>query len=321
MIERAYYHSFGLVVDGVKRGEECPVVLYLNFWINGPNDCDLDFGICLPARCGARLLKLYIPFEINADEVVDLWGTFMSNEVAQVVYNSDLESRVKKDGRTIRIVLERPGVPSVVDLCRLPVPSCGLEAIRCHRGSILQVEVPEARSKTRDADAYLGFRFRIPYKPVAKDGGIRAYLEAISSPIVSRRWLASIEVNEHRGLPPDIRQQVTKQRAAIERASIAVVSRSGWPVTVGGDSCRIRPLESDVWEAYQPKLVEGRLRGRVVPRRWLVYQWRKARGDKMSFQFEWVRTGVNKSSLALFLFLFFFLNVLSEMLIRWLFQD
>lgn len=322
MIERSYYDSFGLVVDGCKQDEKCPVVLHINFWVNRPTDCDLDFGICLPTKSEAKRLGLYIPFAVDVDEVTDLWDTFISSEVAQVVYNTSLESRPKKDGKTIRIVLERPGVPSIVNLCKLPAPSCGLSAIQCFCGCVLQIEVPTVRAKGGDLDTYIGFRFRIPYKPAARRvDRIAAYQETIASPVVSHRLFASIEVNEHRGLPPDIRRQVARQRVVIQQASIAVVSRSKWPVNVVEGAFRVRPLESDVWESYQPKLKEGTIRRHLVPRRWLVYQWRKSRGDKTSFQFEWSRKGVNAPSLLFYLVLYFLLGILSELLIRWVFMD
>lgn len=309
MAQRKYdSFAFGALNDG---NAVVHIDLSINIWADVRHSSEIDFGIQIPHKDDISGFFIFVPFEIEKNNVVDLTSSFRDDGFVQVLFNRDCETKCRLD-RTI--VTDDRGNSLLI----LPISqNDGLVVDNLEGGSLLLFRY-DPSVLPRDCTS-LYFRMRLPF--VSLDGllsGPADLREVITGPIVPFRTMSSIAVNQVRGLPNSVVRRLDESKTDIGATHIAVIAPRQWEVNSFLAPYRVRPLENIAWEKYQPRLKDdiAILRSRGCDM--FVYQWLIS-DSNTSLQLEFSRKRITFFTLLFYLAVFFLLNLLSEVLIRLVF--
>lgn len=301
------YDSFaiGVLNDG---NAVVPLSLSINVWADVGHTSEIDFGIQIPHRDDISGFFIFVPFQIEKNDVIDLTPSFRDNEFNQVLFNRDCETTCRLN-RTV--VTDARGDSLLV----LPISQKGgLTVDKLEGGTFL--------SFCYDPSVYphdyssLYFRIRLPF--VSLDdllSGPDDMREVITGPIVPFRTMNSIAVNQVRGLPSSVVSKLVDSKTDIGETHIAVIAPHQWEVNSFLAPYRVRPLENVAWEKYQPRLNSGNAILHSSGCDMFVYQWLIS-DTNTSLQLEFSRKRITFLTLLFYLAILFLLNLLSEVLIR-----
>lgn len=301
------YDSFaiGVLNDG---NAVAHVDLSINVWADVRHSSEIDFGIQLPLKEDISGFFIFVPFEIEKNDVVDLAPSFRDNEFNQVLFNQDCETACRLN-RTV--VTDSRGTSLLV----LPISqNDGLTVDNLEGGSFLSFCYDLSVLPHDYSSLY--FRIRLPF--VSLDNllsGPDDMREVITGPIVPFRTMNSIAVNQVRGLPSSVVRRLIDSKTEIGETHIAVIAPRQWEVNSFLAPYRVRPLENVAWENYQPRLKSDNAILRSSGCDMFVYQWLIS-DSNTSLQLEFSRKRITFLTLLFYLAILFLLNLLSEVLIR-----
>lgn len=238
------YDSFaiGVLNDG---NAVAPLNLSINVWADVGHATEIDFGIQLPLRDDISGFFIFIPFQIEKNDVVDLTPSFRDNEFNQVLFNQDCETTCRLNQT---VVTDARGDSLLV----LPISqNGGLTVDNLEGGTFLSFCYDPSVFPHDYSSLY--FRIRLPF--VSLDdllSGPDDMREVITGPIVPFRTMNSIAVNQVRGLPSSVVSKLVDSKTDIGETHIAVIAPRQWGVNSFLTPYRIRPLENIAWEKYQP---------------------------------------------------------------------
>lgn len=300
------YDSFavGVLNDG---NASVHIDLSINVWADVRHSSEIDFGIQIPHKDDISGFFIFVPFEIEKNEVVDLASSFRDSEFNQVLFNRDCETICRLD-RTV--VTDDCGNSLLI----LPISQNERLAVdNLEGGSLLLFRFDPS---VLDDYSFLYFRMRLPY--VSLDdllSGPDDMREVITGPIVPFRTMNSIAVNQVRGLPSSVVHRLIDSKTEIGETHIAVIAPRQWEVNSFLTPYRIRPLENIAWEKYQPRLKSDSTILNSKGSNMFVYQWLIS-DSNTSLQLEFSRKRITCLTLLFYLAILFLLNLLSEVLIR-----
>lgn len=301
------YDSFaiGVLNDG---NAVAPLDLSINVWADVGHTSEIDFGIQIPHRDDISGFFIFVPFQIEKNDVVDLSTSFSDNEFNQVLFNRDCETTCRLN----RTVVKDAGGNS---LLVLPISrNDRLTVVNLDGGSLLSFYYDLSAFPHDHSSLY--FRIRLPF--VSLNGllsGPDDMREVITGPIVPFRTMNSIAVNQVRGLPSSIVRRLVDSKTDIGDTHIAVIAPRQWEVNSFLTPYRVRPLENVAWEKYQPRLKSGNAILHSSGCDMFVYQWLIS-DSNTSLQLEFSRKRITFLTLLFYLAILFLLNLLSEVLIR-----
>ena len=240
------YDSFaiGVLNDG---NAVAPLSLSINVWADVGHTSEIDFGVQIPHRDDISGFFIFVPFQIEKNDVVDLAPSFRDSEFNQVLFNQDCETTCRLN-RTV--VTDARGDSLLV----LPISqNGGLTVDNLEGGTFLSFCCDPSVFPYDYSSLY--FRMRLPF--VSLDdllSGPDDMREVITGPIVPFRTMNSIAVNQVRGLPSSVVSKLVDSKTDIGESHIAVIAPRQWEVNSFLTPYGVRPLEKIAWEKYQPRL-------------------------------------------------------------------
>ena len=305
MVQRKYdSFAVGVLNDG---SASVHIDLSINVWADVMHSSEIDFGIQIPHKDDISGFFIFVPFEIEKNEVVDLSPSFRDSEFNQVLFNRDCETICRLD-RTV--VTDDRGNSLLI----LPISQNERLAVdNLEGGSLLLFRFGPS---VLDDYSFLYFRMRLPYVSLGDLlSGPDDMREVITGPIVPFRTMNAIAVNQVRGLPSSVVHRLVDSKTEIGETHIAVIAPRQWEVNSFISPYRVRPLENVAWEEYQPRLKGGIAILHSNSCDMFVYQW-LIPDSTISLQLEFSRKRITFLTLLFYLAILFLINLLSEVLIR-----
>lgn len=304
--------------------------LDVNIWVNCDEFADIDFGVTVPNRADISRLLVFIPYQISSEDLLDLQSLLQNNEIVHGIFDSDFTSETGTRSRSVYIHFcnER----RLSTLACLPITLSesisGEPAIRQDpdgQGSIVEIDIQRARKRIEERCGNLYFRFRIPYVTWnAALAHIRDYREVVTSPTIVCDSTMLVGINESRQLPLSIREHLYNNVTVVEKAIIILVADKSWSISSQLQPYRVRHLEKDLWNQYWPSASnEKAFFSRNRPE-YLVYQWELPKLSSpekgRSFLVSFSKKVTNVRSVVFYLILFFTLNIITEFIVRCIFD-
>lgn len=305
------YDSFAI---GVVNDSETSVSidLSINIWADLKRSSEIDFGIQIPNVEHISGFFIFVPFDLSETDVVDLSKSFRDGGFNQLLFNSDVKTTSHLD-RTV--ITDTYGRTSLV----LPFsPFEGMVISHLEDGTMFSVHYSPSEFP-REYDS-LYFRLRIPFALLnGLLSGPTDMREIISGPIIPFRTFYSIEVNQVRGLPDSISRLIVESKTDIKQIHIAVIASRQWELISPLTPYRVRSLENNAWEGYQPLLKKDHVRFRSRIYDMFVYQWLLS-GCNDSLRLEFSRKRITLFTVVTYLLILLLINLFSEAVIRYLFE-
>ena len=306
---RRKFDSIAIAV--INRGSNSvPIDLSINLWADMDDASEIDFGLQVPIDPEVLGCFVFIPFDVNSAQIKDLSTLFEDADFNQLLFNRDCKTQTAAEGTLVT------GSGNLSNLVAPFSTENGLVLNHLAEGTLLSFTFAPF-----DDDALRGaknryVRFRVPY-PLLDNAlsGFDDLKEAITGPVVPFRSVSSIEINQIRGLPDSIVRKLTESKTVIRETHIAVIADRRWTISSTLSPYRVRLLENRLWDEYQPKLKTDRTFLHPEGCQRFVYQW-LIKGNGRSLQLEFSRKRITILTLAFYLIILFFINLISEMLIR-----
>lgn len=283
--------GWALWIDGDDRS-----TIYLNEWINPKGKNFVDVSVRIYGAKNAKKANLFIPFEIERNEICDL--SYMLSEEAALrgLFNTN----GKVDSEKTKYTSELSYDGRTVSLLNLADDFVTLKGVSF--GTVITVDFEFIKECITSDEAYL--IFRIPHKtldkvfaPAIDAVGILDKINLlIQSPILSEKYGYSIRINEARLLPPEINEIEELQKQRIRKALVTI--SLGDEYEMNESSCyRIRRLEAELNRNYAP---EGYDCSDAI-----TYQWVEERDSNMkshyNFYFTMEYNKISKMSMFMYL--------------------
>ena len=273
--------------------------VYFHDWMSAKGKSYIDISVKILGIKGTSKLCLYVPFEVNAEEITDISLAFKNEEIARATFSSGCIIDFMKNEYTSEIAYNRKNV-DIVHLSKLEPTFDNLSD-----GTLITVNYGHIQSYIDNEEAY--FSFRLPHKSL--DWVFSAYKSAgsalarlrdlITSPIQSEKYGYSIRVNEARNLPPEINKTGAFHRQKLKKAVVTVSVSEDYEINDANCS-QIRRLEEELYRDFVPKgfNCEG-----VI-----TYQWKESRKEddlrgKFIFYLNIKREAVSVASMFIYLIL------------------
>ena len=273
--------------------------VYFHDWMSAKGKSYIDISVKILGIKGTSKLCLYVPFEVNAEEITDISLAFKNEEIARATFSSGCIIDFMKNEYTSEIAYNRKTV-DIVHLSKLEPTFDNLSD-----GTLITVNYGHIQSYIDNEEAY--FSFRLPHKSLdwvfstykSAGSALARLRDLITSPIQSEKYGYSIRVNEARNLPPEINKTGAFHRQKLKKAVVTVSVSEDYEINDANCS-QIRRLEEELYRDFVPKgfNCEG-----VI-----TYQWKESRGEddlrgKFIFYLNIKREAVSVASMFIYLIL------------------
>ena len=291
--------GWALWIDGDDKS-----TIYLNEWINPKGKNYVDVSVRVYGAKQTKKVNLFIPFEVQKDEVCDLSYMLSDSSALRALFNTNgkvnsektkYTSELRYDNRTVTLV------NLVEEFTQINYVSYG---------TVFSVDFEFIKEFITADEAYM--IFRIPHKTLDKvfapEINVKGFFNKlnllIQSPILSEKYGYSIRINEARLLPPEINEIETLYEQRIRKALVTISLDDEYDMN--DSSCyRIRRLEAELNRDYAP---EGYDCSDAI-----TYQWVAERDVNMkahyNFYFSLEHNKISKMSMLLYLVIVVFLGV------------
>ena len=282
--------------------------VYINDWLNPKGKSYVDLAVRIRGVLSVKSLNVYVPFAVRPDEIDDVSLFFRDPKILQATYSAACIVDFKKNEYTSEIAYNGKTV-DVVHISTLAYTTKQLS-----KGTLISVDTESLRPFLANDEAY--FVWRMPHKSLdaifenhVDVGNVLSRLrDLITSPVVSEKYSYSIRINESRLLPEEITRIGLFHRQKLKKAVIKLSIDESYELNDGG-CYRIRRLEENLYRDYLPK---GYQLEDVI-----TYQWNQNREQnnihgQFNFYYSISKEAVSKSSMFLYMLLFFALGVMTN---------
>ena len=282
--------------------------VYINDWLNPKGKSYVDLAVRIRGVLSVKSLNVYVPFAVRPDEIDDVSLFFRDPKILQATYSAACIVDFKKNEYTSEIAYNGKTV-DVVHISTLAYTTKQLS-----KGTLISVDTESLRPFLANDEAY--FVWRMPHKSLdaifenhVDVGNVLSRLrDLITSPVVSEKYSYSIRINESRLLPEEITRIGVFHRQKLKKAVIKLSIDESYELNDGG-CYRIRRLEENLYRDYLP---EGYQLEDVI-----TYQWNQNREQnnmhgQFNFYYSISKEAVSKSSMFLYMLLFFALGVMTN---------
>ena len=238
--------GWALWIDGDDRS-----TIYLNEWINPKGKSYVDISVRVYGAKEANEVNLFVPFEIEKNEITDLSYMLSDSSALRALFNTNGKVDSEKTKYTSELRYDNRTV-SLINLANEFVT-----VKKVSYGTVITVNINFIKDFITSDEAYL--IFRIPHKtldevfaPAIDVGSMFDRINSlIQSPIISEKYGYSIRINEARLLPPEINEIEDLQEQRIRKALVTI--SLGDEYEMNDSTCyRIRRLEADLNRNYAP---------------------------------------------------------------------
>lgn len=282
--------------------------IYLNHWLNPKGKSYLDVAVHIRGVKETTALNMYFPFAVDKNEIEDISLKFDDENLSRAIFSAMCVVDYKKNKATSEIAYNG----KTVDIVHISLLDYTVEQIS--KGALLRVPFAELIKYVDNDEVY--FMFRIPHKSITevfkqrnKVGSfVNKTRDLLMSPIVSESYGYSVRINEARLLPKEINSIGAFHRQKLKKAVVTISIANDYEIN--DMSCyRIRRLEEDLYKNFLPK---GYSADDIV-----TYQWQQNRETNLKGHFNFYlnisRNAISKGSVALYLVILIFLDVIGGM--------
>ena len=292
--------GWALWIDGDDRS-----TIYLNEWINPKGRSYVDISVRVYGAKETKELNLFVPFEIEKEEITDLSYMLADGSALRALFNTNGKVDAEKTKYTSELRYDN----RTVSLINLSDNFVGIKKVSY--GTVISVDFELIKECITSDEAYL--IFRIPHKTLDKvfaptinaKGVINKINLLIQSPILSERYGYSIRINEARLLPPEINEIEGLHKQRIRKALVTIALSDEYEMNEA-NCYRIRRLEAELNRNYAP---DGYDCSNAI-----TYQWVEERDANMkahyNFYFTMEHNKISQLSMIVYLLIVLIIGVM-----------
>ena len=282
---------------------------YVNEWINPQGKSYVDVGISVKGIKGTHSLNVYIPFEVEKEEVEDLTHYLKNENVFRAIFTTRCIMDYMKNPCTSEMAYHG----KTVDIVHISNTEYTLRSLA--EGTLLTVPIDVLEKYLDNNEAY--FMFRLPHKNLdelfrpqfdVQDASTRLR-DLLTSPVVSEKYACSVRVNEARLLPDEINQIGAFHRQKLNKAVVTLSVQEDYQVN-DSNCYRIHRLEKELYGRYAPVGFDCDNA--------ITYEWNESREKNLyghfNFYFGIARDTISKSSMLLYMALLFVVGLMGNLL-------
>ena len=281
--------------------------IHINDWLAPKGKSYVDIAIHIRGIQVSKLLSVYVPFPVTADEIEDMSLTFADTKILQAIFSAACIVDYKKNQHTSEIAYNG----KTVDIVHISTTGFTVEPLA--NGTLIRVDLQQLQPYLDNDEAY--FIWRMPHKSlddifkshVDVENVIERLRDLITTPVVSEKYGYSIRINESRLLPEEITRIGMFHRQKLKKAVITLSLDENYVLNDSG-CYRIRRLEENLYKAYLPA---GYQAEDVI-----TYQWNQNRDDNYQGQFNFyysiTRESISKGSMLLYMLLLLSIGVIGD---------
>ena len=283
--------------------------VYINNWLNPQGKSYVDLAIRIRGIKASKLLHVYIPFAISADEIEDVSLLFSDTKILQATFSAACIVDYKKNEYTSEIAYNG----KTVDIVHISALGCSVKPLS--DGTLIDVDLEELNAFLDNDEAY--FIWRMPHKSLDEifksrvdvGNAMSRLRDLITTPVVSEKYGYSVRINEARLLPEEITRIGIFHRQKVKKAVITLSIDENYELNDRG-CYRIRRLEENLYKDYLPK---GYQFEDVI-----TYQWNQNREHNQQGQFNFYynlsKDSISKSSMFLYMVLLLAVGLFGDLL-------
>ena len=244
--------------------------VYINNWLNPKGKSYVDLAIRIRGVSLSKILHVYVPFAITAEEIEDVSLLFNDTKILQATFSAACIVDYKKNEHTSEIAYNG----KTVDIVHISTLEYEMKPLS--DGTLINVNLEKLNASLDNDEAY--FIWRMPhksldeiFKPRVDVGNAMSRLrDLITTPVVSEKYGYSIRINESRLLPEEITRIGVFHRQKLKKAVVTLSVDENYELNDAG-CYRIRRLEENLYEDYLPTAYDCE---DVIS-----YQWNQTRGN------------------------------------------
>ena len=283
--------------------------VYINNWLNPKGKSYVDLAIRIRGVLLSKMLHVYVPFAVSADEIEDISLLFNDTKVLQATFSAACIVDYKKNEHTSEIAYNG----KTVDIVHISTLEYSIRPLS--EGVLIEVDLEKLNQSLDNDEAY--FIWRMPhkslneiFKPRVDVGNVMSRLrDLITTPVVSEKYGYSVRINEARLLPEEITRIGIFHRQKLKKAVITLSIDENYELNDGG-CYRIRRLEENLYKDYLPK--DYKFEDIIT------YQWNQNRDDNLQGQFNFYynlsKDSISKSSMFLYMVLLLAVGIFGDLL-------
>ena len=254
-------------------------------------------------------MRVYVPFELSAEEVNDVSLHFDDTKILQAVFGSACIVDYKKNEHTSEIAY----IGKTVDIVHLSTLEYKLSPLS--DGTLFDIDIESLQPFLANDEAY--FIWRMPHKSLDRLFKSRAgagsamsrFRDLITSPMLSEKHGYSVRINEPRLLPEEITRVGSFHRQKLKKAVITITVSEDYDINDEG-CYRIRHLEEELYRDYIPDTYKT---DDVIS-----YQWHQNRESNLQGQFNFyyniTRNSISGGSMTVYMILLMLISICGDML-------
>ena len=283
--------------------------VYINDWLNPKGKSYVDLAIRIRGVKSSKLLHIYVPFAISADEIEDVSLLFSDTKILQATFSSACIVDYKKNEHTSEIAYNG----KTVDIVHISTLKYDIKSLS--DGTLISVNLGELNSYLDNDEAYL--IWRMPHKSLDEifksrvdvGNAMSRLRDLITTPVVSEKYGYAVRINEARLLPEEIARIGIFHRQKLKKAVITLSIDENYELNDGG-CYRIRRLEENLYKNYLPKDYNCE---DVI-----TYQWNQNRENngqgQFNFYYNLSKDSISKSSMYLYMVLLLTVGIFGDLL-------
>ena len=283
--------------------------VYINSWLNPKGKSYVDLALRIRGVKSSKLLQVYVPFTITAEEIEDVSLFFNDTKILQATFSAACIVDYKKNENTSEIAYNG----KTVDIVHISTLDINIKPLA--DGTLISVDLDKLNSSLDNDEAY--FLWRMPHKSLDElfkprvdvGNAISRLRDLITTPVISEKYGYSVRINEARLLPEEITRIGMFHRQKLKKAVITLSIDESYELNDGG-CYRIRRLEERLYRDYLPK---GYKFEDVITYQWNQNSEQNERGQ-FNFYYNIAKDSISKSSMLIYMVLLLAVGILSDIL-------
>ena len=272
--------------------------VYINDWINPKGRSYVDLAIKVRGIKDSKSLNLYIPFEIEQNEIIDLSHYLKDENIFRGTFNNAGVIDYMKNKYTSEAAYNG----KMLDIIHFPIER--FEITKLSRGTLVRANLEDMQKYIDNEDAY--FYLRFPHKSLDRvlrnqrdvSTILARFRDLVMSPVVSENYSYQIRINEARMLPDEVNKIGAFHRQKLKNAIVSLVISEEYEVD-DRNCYRIRRIEENLYHEFIPngKNLEDAI----------TYLWQENIEDNLHGRFNFYlhisRNKIGKGSMFIYMFL------------------
>ena len=204
--------------------------VYINNWLNPKGKSYVDLAIRIRGISLSKMLHVYVPFAISAEEIEDVSLLFNDTKILQATFSAACIVDYKKNEHTSEIAYNG----KTVDIVHISTLEYEMKPLS--DGTLINVDLEKLNASLDNDEAY--FMFRVPHKSMddvfkkrINVGNVMTRMrDLLLTPMVAERYGYSVRINEARLLPKEINSIGAFHRQKLKKAAVTISIADGYEI-------------------------------------------------------------------------------------------